>query len=618
VSDDHDSVPAPSSDGPEPPGDPAGFAALLDYLNRTRGFDFTGYKEASLARRIQRRMQLVNVPTYAEYTDFLEVHPDEFPQLFNMVLINVTGFFRDPAAWTALAAQLPKLIAARPKDRPIRVWSAGCASGEEAFTLAMLLAEELGVEELGRRVKIYATDVDDDALTQARQATYGAKAVEAIPPELLEKYFARNGSTHVFNKDLRRAVIFGRHDLVQDAPISRVDILTCRNTLMYFNAEAQTRILNRLHFALSDDGLLFLGKAEMLLTHGSLFAPVDLKRRIFGRAARGPKPRERIPYDTPPANGNGSGHPDPSQETRERARLAQSIFESSPNAIIVIDVQGRLTLANNHAHHAFGLTSRDIGRPFQDLELSYPPIELRSYVDLVRAEKRAKHAREIERTVAGDVTFYDIAVTPLFGDNLEVVAVQIAFVDVTHHRRLQTELRKANSELETAHEELQSTSEELETTNEELQSTNEELETMNEELQSTNEELQTMNDELRQRGVELNRVNAFFGAVLRSLHGGVAVLDHELRVQVWNQKMEDLWGLRRDEVEGKHFMNLDIGLPVADLAASIRTSLNGEGDIEKTLDATNRRGKPVACKVLVTELTGSEDRGVIILVEEQA
>ena len=188
MSDDNESAP-PSSPGASPaPGDEPGFAALLDYLHRSRGFDFTGYKESSLARRIHRRMQLVNIGTYAEYTDFLEVHPDEFPQLFNMVLINVTGFFRDPAAWTALSTQLPKVVAARPADRPIRVWSAGCASGEEAFTLAMMLAEQLGMEQYAQRVKIYATDVDEEALTHARQATYSAKAVERCRAEKNRDY----------------------------------------------------------------------------------------------------------------------------------------------------------------------------------------------------------------------------------------------------------------------------------------------------------------------------------------------------------------------------------------------------------------------------------------------
>jgi two-component system, chemotaxis family, CheB/CheR fusion protein len=613
------------------PTDDAGFVALLDYLHRSRGFDFTGYKEASLARRIQRRMQLVSITSYAEYVDFLEVHPDEFAQLFDMVLINVTGFFRDPAAWTALAEHIPRVLAARPAERAIRVWSAGCASGEEAFTLAMVLAEHLGMEAYAKRVKIYATDLDEDALATARQATYPAKNVEGVPAHLLEKYFTPYGSTFAFNKDLRRAVIFGRHDLVQDAPISRVDILTCRNTLMYFNAETQTRILNRLHFALNDDGLLFLGKAEMLLTHGNLFTPLDLKLRIFARAARTSTTRERFAA-ADAGSANAGGDAARSEARGERLRLQTAVFESSPHAIVVIDAQGGLALANDQAQSAFGLLPRDIGRPFQDLELSYRPVELRSHVDTARSEKRPKHVRDVERMVGGQVSYYDVTLTPLFGDTLDVIAVQIVFADVTRDHRLQGELRKANVELEAAHEELQSTSEELETTNEELQSTieelettneelqstNEELETMNEELQSTNEELQTMNEELRQRGEQLNSVNGFFTGVLRTLHSGVVVLDGDLRIQAWNDKMEDLWGLRADEVSGKHFLNLDIGLPIAALAGAVRSCLLHETEeVEKVVDAVNRRGKPTTCRVFIKPLPDAAMRGVIIVLEEQ-
>src|SRR5947209_8548037 len=272
------------------------FTALLEYLKRSRGFDFTGYKPTSLERRIRKRMEGVNVESFEDYVDYLEVHPDEFVHLFNTILINVTSFFRDPPAWDYLAREvLPRLLAERPSGEPIRVWSAGCASGQEAYTLAMLLAEALGTEAFRERVKIYGTDVDLDALNQARHASYAAREVEDVPPELLAKYFEPAGDRYVFQKDLRRCVIFGRHDLIQDAPISRLDLLVCRNTLMYFNAETQARILNRFHFAVNDGGYLFLGKAEMLLSQGgNAFAPVDLKRRLFTKAP-GANPRPRLP-----------------------------------------------------------------------------------------------------------------------------------------------------------------------------------------------------------------------------------------------------------------------------------------------------------------------------------
>ncbi len=632
MSDADDDGPTPeANDGVDDLASSPELEALLDYLKRVRAFDFSGYKRSSLSRRILRRMQMVNVSSYTDYIDYLEVHPDEFPQLFNMVLINVTGFYRDAGAWSVLAAHAKRIVDGKRNAEVIRVWCAGCASGEEAFTLAMILADLVGVDAFSRRVKIYATDIDEEALIQARLATYTGKAVESVPAALVEKYFTRLGGSFVFHKDLRRSVIFGRHDLVQDAPISRVDLLSCRNTMMYFNAETQSKILARLHFALAPDGILFLGKAEMLLTHPDLFTPVDLKLRLFTRAPRDSRSRvvsvAGLGNGNNSSSGNGSG-----RALDERIVLYQAAFDSTPVALIVIDGQGRIALINPRAASLFSLTSHDLGRPFQDLELSYRPAELRSCIDQARAERRSIVLRDVERHApGGDKTFLDIEVSPLAHDG-NVAAMQVAFTDVTAAHRLQSDLHRTHTELEAAHEELQSTSEELETTNEELQSTveelettneelqstNEELETMNEELQSTNEELQTMNEELRQRGEELNQVNAFFGSILASLRSGVAVLDDEMLVKAWNGKMEDLWGLRADEVQGKHFLNLDIGVPLEVLRAPIRACLSGDTDEERAVDCTNRRGKPVRCRVTISPLRGDHSKGVIVLFEEAA
>ena len=222
------------------------FENLLHYLRQNRGFDFTGYKRPSLMRRVTTRAQLLHLDSFADYMDYLEVHPEEFPQLFNTILINVTSFFRDPPAWEYLAREiLPGIVREKQSEEPVRVWSAGCASGEEAYTIAILLAETMGVEAFRRRVKIYATDVDEDALNTARQGTYSAKDMQSIEEPLRGKYFEPVNGRYMFRADLRRSVIFGRHDLTQDAPISRLDLLICRNTIMYFNSEVQARILSR-------------------------------------------------------------------------------------------------------------------------------------------------------------------------------------------------------------------------------------------------------------------------------------------------------------------------------------------------------------------------------------
>jgi two-component system CheB/CheR fusion protein len=241
-----------------------GIERVLRYLREARLFDFTGYKRGTLSRRVERRMQQVAIDTYDGYIDFLEVHPEEFEQLFNTILINVSSFFRDPDAWEVLRRTVVPDIASRRHSSQIRIWSAGCATGQEAYSAVMILAEQLGTDVVKERVKVYATDLDTDALERARQAEYTAREVESVPAELLEKYFRPSSTGYAFTNDLRRSVIFGRHDLLQDAPISRTDLLICRNTLMYFNADVQAQLIHRLHFSVADHGFLFLGKVEML------------------------------------------------------------------------------------------------------------------------------------------------------------------------------------------------------------------------------------------------------------------------------------------------------------------------------------------------------------------
>jgi two-component system CheB/CheR fusion protein len=605
------------------------FEALLAYLKRSRGFDFTGYKRASLMRRVERQMLAAGVTGFDEYVDFLEVHPEEFARLFNMILINVTGFFRDPAAWEYLGQEaLPQIIASRRKDEPIRLWCAGCASGEEPYSLAMLLVEALGFDTLRERVKIYATDIDDDALATARQASYTAREVSGIAPALLEKYFESSNGRYIFHKELRRAVIFGRHDLLKDAPISRIDLLTCRNTMMYFNAETQEQVLNRLHFALTDQGYLFLGKAEMLFTHGSLFTPLDLKRRIFTKVARrSPRdafldaPRQRQDLEPP--------------EESIQSKVRELVLEDGPIPQVVIDSNGTLCFANDRAQAIFGLSPLSMGRMLQDLEISYRPVELRSRIEQAIAEKRTIEVKDARFHPIGARTpvYLDVQIAPLVDDNGLTLGTVVTFTDMTRYRDLQQsleesnraletayeELQSTNEELETTNEELQSTVEELETTNEELQSTNEELETMNEELQATNEELQTINDEMQLRGAELNNANSFLGSILASLHGSVIVLDSELRIEIWNARAEETWGLRAEEVRGKSLLNLDFGLPAGDLKAPIRACLAGASEDETVIvDAVNRRGKAIRCTVACVPLhdSSAEMVGVILLVEE--
>jgi two-component system, chemotaxis family, CheB/CheR fusion protein len=598
---------------PQAASEDPGFESLLQFLRQSRGFDFSGYKRPSLMRRVERRMQTLGVPAFDDYKDYLEVHAEEFAHLFNTVLINVTSFFRDPEAWEFVAREVvPGILARKAPHEHVRVWSAGCASGQEAYSLAMVLAEAMGEDAFPERAKVYATDVDEEALLQARQASYSAKEMESLEPGRRERFFEQVDGRHVFRSDLRRALIFGRNDLVQDAPISRLDLLACRNTLMYFNAETQARILGRFQFALNGDGRgnghLFLGRAEMLLTHGQIFAPLELRHRVFAKVA---PPALRQAGAAEPANG---GHMTADLRLREQA------LEESPTPRIVVDARGLLALANARARVLFSINPKDIGRPLQDLEISYRPTDLRTLVEQAHAERRAITRTSVERAFpGGEPQYFDVIVAPLYQDGSTPLGAAISFVDVTRAARLHEELQRSREEIQTAGEELQSSNEELETTNEELQSTNEELETMNEELQSTNEELQTVNEQLRTQSEELNHLNAFLESVLASLRAGAVVVDRNLNVLMWNQRAEDLWGLRADEVRGKGVLNLDIGLPVGELRNLIRPCLSGESDShEVVLDAVNRRGKKIKCRVTCTPLVASNKKreGVILLMEE--
>ncbi|MFI5843463.1 CheR family methyltransferase [Catenuloplanes sp. NPDC051500] len=597
------------------------FEELLLHLKEARGFDFTGYKRSSLVRRVGRRMAVFQITDYTDYLDYLQVHPDEFTALFNTILINVTSFFRDPEAWESLRRSvLEPMVAAKPTDAPIRFWSAGCASGEEAYTLAMLLGEILGTDGLRDRVKIYATDVDDEQLAEARHATYDRSAIAAVPPELAAKYFEETGGRFQFRQDLRRSVIFGRNDLVQDAPISRIDLLTCRNTLMYFTPETQARILARFHFALGDGGALFLGRAETLRHHSGLFLPADIKHRIFRRTARAAGyPATTVSWQHAVRTGDDSLGVD-------QMRLAALL--AGPVAQIVVSSDGLVVISNQQAERLFGVSFRDVGRPFQDLDVSFRPVELRTYIEKALAERRTVYLKDVRH----HATFLEVQVTPLQEREGDPLGVALVFQDVTAARRLRDDLETANRELEAAYEELQSTNEEMETTNEELQSTVEELETTNEELQSTNEELETTNGELqstndelqnsnerlRRKTAELDGANAFMDAILSNLQAGILVVDPSLKIRSWNRQAENMWGLRSSEAVGRHLLNLDIGLPVDQLRPVIRQALGGEpepGELE--LQAVNRLGRQITVRIACSPmLDEGVPVGAILVMEE--
>jgi two-component system CheB/CheR fusion protein len=603
-----------------------GLEELLEFLKRTRSFDFTGYKRESLQRRIRKRMQEVGISDFADYIDHLEVHPDEFIALFNTILINVTAFFRDPDCWEYLADTIiPAILAEKSTEDPIRIWSAGCASGEEAYSIAILTAEALGISDFRRRVKIYATDVDEQALEEARRALYSEKDLAPVSEERREHFFEPNGKHFAFRRDLRRSVIFGRHDLVKDPPMSRLDLIVCRNVLMYLNAATQANVLARLHFALNPSGILFLGRAEMLLSHANLFAPIELRHRIFSKLpakARTDQLASLAHEGNAVAKDRSVGEFD----------LLSAAFDAMSDAQLVVDATGNLVLTNRAARELFHLEDSDRLRPLRDLEMSYRPLELRSLIDEAYQKAKVVRVPSVELARDGKSESFDVAVIPLRRNGEMTLGVSISFINVTARQTLRSELlevegrfqelnqafQSASEELETTNEELQSTNEELETTNEELQSSNEELETINEELQSTNEELRTMNDELHQQSRQVDESNAFLESVLAGLRAACIVVDSDSRVRVWKEKAEDLWGLRAEEAEGHLLPELDIALPMSEVQEEIAACIHGERSLpSRQIETLNRRGKRVRCALTATPLRDlqGEIRGAILLIE---
>jgi two-component system CheB/CheR fusion protein len=537
----------------------AAFVRLLEKLSSEYGFDFREYKRASLVRRIRTRMQQLRVPDFGRYIEYLDRHQGEHVELFNTILINVTTFFRDPQAWRVLAEEaLPRLLHGPSESRSLRVWSVGCSSGEEAYSIAILLAEQLGERARTFNVKIYATDVDEEALVAARHGVYRVEDVKDVPTPLLERYFVRDGQTFRFRRDFRRWVIFGRHNVVQDPPLSHVDLLICRNVLIYFTGDLQDKILARFHYAIREGGFLFLGRSESLLARSRWFTPLNVKWRIFHRTNA---PAPTVPTAMPGGDyENATTAAAARSEAIDAATRLQRVVEALPDALMVIDAQDTILVWNAAAEALYDSPGEAaLNRKFRDLDISYRIEGLRARVEEVKSKHipaRLENVNFLRRS--GEIVHADLTVLPLF-EGPRVVAVIVCGSDATDQARLKDQMTRVSEQHATAIEELQATNEELETTNEELQSTNEELETTVEELQAANSELATVNAELERRTGEMNRLEAYQRAVLASLESAVLVTDREAIVTTWNQTAERMWGLGSEHVIGRSLWMLPIG-----------------------------------------------------------
>ena len=547
------------------------FRRLIDKLHVEHHFDFREYKEASLRRRVRLRMSQVHVATIADYITFLDQNPSEHRALIDTILINITRFFRDPEAWDALRdTVLPRLLETARASGAMRIWSAGCSSGEEPYTVAMLLADHLGKDNGDLDIKIYGTDIDEDALLTARTGLYRLEALKDVPRDYLERYFVPEGQMYRFRRELRKWCIFGRHDLTQDPPLSHIDLLVCRNVLIYFDADLQDRILPRFSYAVRERGDLFLGRSEAMLARSPRFVPIDFKWRIFQRATT--PPEARLPLESVVAQASARHV---RMESDATVRLL-GIVDALPLSVMVIDASDTILTWNAASESLYEIPADNaIGKKFRDLDVSYRIEGLRSRIEEVKAAHTP--ARMSDVTFArrnGEVAHVTIVISALYDERRRLSAILVVGEDVTDYACLREEMNRLSEQSATANEELQSTNEELETTNEELQSTNEELETTNEELQSTNEELETtvgelqsintvlatMNAELEKRTLELNEADAFHHTIMNAIDRAAIVLDPTLRVRTWNRNAARMWGLHGDDAVNRDFLSLPIGV----------------------------------------------------------
>src|SRR6185437_12214936 len=480
---------------------------LVSELANNRNLDLRGYKTSTLERRIRKRMGEVNTRTYSDYLD--KVHQDghEVNALLNTILINVTEFFRDPPAWEVLRTDvLPAMLRRLKSGDPFRAWCAGCASGEEPYSLALLVSDLLGPKLGDYDIKIYATDIDDEALAVARRGEYPADALRRLLPQWRERYFS-GGPLLRINREPRRLVIFGHSNLMLDAPISHCQLIICRNLLIYFDTITQKQILLRMHYALEPGGVLFLGKAESKLSESHLFRPLNLRWRLFQRLDNraetlGLPPARRVEAKTPAMD-----------KTTQQLQMLQLyhhyILDTLKSGIMELDSTDIVVNHNDAALAIWALgAGRLQGKRLQNTEVVARCPEMARHLEESRGNQEPVEFQCSVRTDSEEKTIH-VSIRAIVSEEGERTGTLIHCDDVSMQEKLQTtieqleatgeELQSANEEFETTNEELQSTNEELETTNEELQSTNEELETTNEELQSLNEELENMNDELEQR-----------------------------------------------------------------------------------------------------------------------
>lgn len=618
------------------------FRKICLLLRSATGVDFLQYKPATIGRRIGRRMALQRIDSLQKYLQVLHKNSSEVEALYQDILVHVTGFFRDPDAFQALRTKvLPNLAASRAAGRPIRVWVPGCSTGEEVYSIAMLLLEALGDQSGQTRIQVFGTDISEPPIQRARGGAYPEASLADVSPARLKRFFVKVESGYQVNKPVREMCVFARHDLTKDPPFSNLDLISCRNVLIYLGASLQKRTVEVFHYALRQGGYLFLGKSESLSAHANLFALEDQKHKIYSRKLvstphldMAASPREMAARGLP----EGAS---PSAAFDLRKEAERMLLERFAPAAIVVD-------PDLHIVHFQGDTSAYLaaatGEPsFHLLRILRPElvVEVRAAIRKVKEHRGPTRTGGIRLTHRGSVKTIRVEVVPLAGRRAKGCDFLVLFQEepalpspeeapvaagapsaITGKGagqevlRLKRELTSTREYLrsiledhEATYEELKAANEEVLSANEELQSTNEELETTKEELQSSNEELTTLNDELQNRNAELVQLADDLSNLLVGVNIPIAILDSDLRIRRFTPMAEKTLNLIPTDV-GRPFGHIASNLMVADWDQLFSEVLDQLRTVER--EVQDRQGHWYALRMRPYRTADNRIDGVLI------
>lgn len=586
---------------------------ILLQLRSNTGHDFQHYKRATVLRRIERRLHVTGQADLKAYLHYLEQHPAESSALLADMLIGVTNFFRDREAFEALERYvLPQLACERDMADgadQVRVWSAGCSTGEEAYSLAILVCEQLALERRAHKVQVFATDLDERAIGIARSGAYPESIVTDVPPSRLRQFFLKEDQHYRVRKEVREKVLFARHNLLSDPPFSQIDLIVCRNLLIYLDREVQRDILQMFHFALRPGGYLFLGSSESADVASELFAPVDKRNRIFraldasnsGRHSRRQLPGTAVTRKPPETLAKAKPGRTPSFAELHHRALASRMPPS-----LIVDTDGNILHMSEGVGRFLQLVGGEPSRSLLNLVLPPLRLALRSTLFQARQGVEAVTSRPVELTDTADKLQVEITVQPYKDDPGGSDCLLVVFEErtpdpslpipgsirqtdsmVLHNlerelQRTRLQLQETIEQSEVSSEELTASNEEMQAINEELRSASEELETSKEELQSINEELLTVNYELKNKVEETDKVNDYLSNLIACTEIATVFVDRNLHIRWFTPRATDLFNMLPVDT-GRSLLDITHRLDYPALADDARAVAQGENIIERKI-----------------------------------